>query len=267
MLPTHEEHGEECHCGAIVPVRLRVAGSWGRLATVGRCPDPSVAVMWFRRDLRLSDNPALVEACSAHDEVLPLFVHDDRLRGPSGAPRLAFLCRAASPRSTNRSTDVSCVGRATRRPWCATSPESSRRRRSTAPRTSVRTGPREMTRWSRRWPPTSESSAGSGRPTPSRPARCSPVRARRSRSSRRSRGPGETMGGTSRSVGRSRPTWATGVRSDGMPKAPASTPVCPSRVSAPRGHGRTRSSPARSSTTPSDATIPVPTARRDCRRT
>ena len=51
----------------------------------------SVAVMWFRRDLRLSDNPALAAACSSHDEVLPLFVHDDRLRGPSGGPRLAFL--------------------------------------------------------------------------------------------------------------------------------------------------------------------------------
>src|SRR4051794_12513721 len=54
-------------------------------------PSPSIAVMWFRRDLRLSDNPALVEACAAHDEVLPLFVHDDRLRGPAGAPRLTFL--------------------------------------------------------------------------------------------------------------------------------------------------------------------------------
>jgi deoxyribodipyrimidine photo-lyase len=33
------------------------------------------AVMWFRRDLRLADNPALVEA-AADGDVLPLFVHD-----------------------------------------------------------------------------------------------------------------------------------------------------------------------------------------------
>ena len=52
----------------------------------------TVSVLWFRRDLRLADHPALVEAASA-GEVLPLFVLDDALRGPSGAPRLAFLYR------------------------------------------------------------------------------------------------------------------------------------------------------------------------------
>src|SRR3954471_19618961 len=50
-----------------------------------------VAVVWFRRDLRLSDNPALVEAVRDADEVVPLFVLDDRLRKPSGPNRLAFL--------------------------------------------------------------------------------------------------------------------------------------------------------------------------------
>ena len=48
--------------------------------------------MWFRRDLRLRDNPALL-AAAADGAVLPLFVLDDALRGPSGAPRLAFLHR------------------------------------------------------------------------------------------------------------------------------------------------------------------------------
>ncbi len=47
-------------------------------------------ILWFRRDLRLHDNPALVEAAKA-GEVLPLFVLDDALLLPSGAPRLAFL--------------------------------------------------------------------------------------------------------------------------------------------------------------------------------
>ena len=53
----------------------------------------TTAVLWFRRDLRLSDHPALLAAADQADEVLPLFVLDDALRGPSGAPRLAFLYR------------------------------------------------------------------------------------------------------------------------------------------------------------------------------
>ncbi len=48
------------------------------------------SVMWFRRDLRLGDNPALLAA--AHDgDVLPLFVLDPRLWGPAGQPRKAYL--------------------------------------------------------------------------------------------------------------------------------------------------------------------------------
>jgi deoxyribodipyrimidine photo-lyase len=34
----------------------------------------SVAIVWFRRDLRLADNPALVAALKAHDEVLPVYI-------------------------------------------------------------------------------------------------------------------------------------------------------------------------------------------------
>ena len=52
------------------------------------------SVLWFRRDLRLGDNPALLAARdAAADGVLPLFVLDDALRGPAGAPRLTFLYR------------------------------------------------------------------------------------------------------------------------------------------------------------------------------
>src|SRR5215218_2670755 len=54
---------------------------------------PTTAVMWFRRDLRLHDLPALAAAAQA-DRVLPLFVLDDRLlargRFPS-AVRTAFM--------------------------------------------------------------------------------------------------------------------------------------------------------------------------------
>jgi len=51
----------------------------------------SLSVLWLRRDLRLADSPALLAARDAGDEVVPLFVLDDVLRRPAGAPRLAFL--------------------------------------------------------------------------------------------------------------------------------------------------------------------------------
>ena len=58
------------------------------------------SVMWFRRDLRLADNPALLEAC-ADGEVLPLFVLDPALWGPAGPSRRAYL--GASLRSLDES--------------------------------------------------------------------------------------------------------------------------------------------------------------------
>jgi deoxyribodipyrimidine photo-lyase len=42
---------------------------------------PSTAVVWFRRDLRVHDHPALVAALREHDRVVPLFVLDPRLVG------------------------------------------------------------------------------------------------------------------------------------------------------------------------------------------
>jgi deoxyribodipyrimidine photo-lyase len=51
------------------------------------------AVLWFRRDLRLADHPALLAARDAGHDVLPLFVLDDALRRPAGPARLAFLHR------------------------------------------------------------------------------------------------------------------------------------------------------------------------------
>src|SRR5688500_16159424 len=49
-----------------------------------------VALLWFRRDLRLADHPALL-AAREHGDVLPVFVFDDRLWRPSGHPRRRFL--------------------------------------------------------------------------------------------------------------------------------------------------------------------------------
>ncbi|MDP9459965.1 MAG: DNA photolyase family protein [Actinomycetota bacterium] len=51
-------------------------------------------MLWFRRDLRLGDHPALLtalEAAGPDGSVLPVFVVDERLWGPSGNPRRRFL--------------------------------------------------------------------------------------------------------------------------------------------------------------------------------
>jgi len=53
----------------------------------------SAAVLWFRRDLRLGDHPALLAAAD-QGPVTALFVLDDELRKPSGAPRVAFMYRS-----------------------------------------------------------------------------------------------------------------------------------------------------------------------------
>ena len=49
------------------------------------------SVMWFRRDLRLADNPALCTAIDHGDRVVPLFVFDPRLWDPAGPARRAYL--------------------------------------------------------------------------------------------------------------------------------------------------------------------------------
>ncbi len=48
-------------------------------------------VLWFRRDLRLADHPALLDALAENRDVLGVFVADDTVLIPSGAPRRAFL--------------------------------------------------------------------------------------------------------------------------------------------------------------------------------
>jgi deoxyribodipyrimidine photo-lyase len=48
-------------------------------------------VLWFRRDLRLGDHAALHEAAKHSKHVLALYVLDEALVKPSGAPRMAFL--------------------------------------------------------------------------------------------------------------------------------------------------------------------------------
>ena len=61
---------------------------------------PTKAVMWFRRDLRLADNPALLDACGDGSDgadgggVLPLFVLDPALWGPAGQVRRHYLVQS-----------------------------------------------------------------------------------------------------------------------------------------------------------------------------
>lgn len=61
------------------------------------------SLVWLRRDLRLSDSPALFEACRASDAIVPVFVLDPALlRGPvMGAPIVqAFFSALAELRET-----------------------------------------------------------------------------------------------------------------------------------------------------------------------
>jgi deoxyribodipyrimidine photo-lyase len=53
----------------------------------------AISVMWFRRDLRTADHPALLDALAAGegDGAVPLFVLDEALLDSSGDPRKAFL--------------------------------------------------------------------------------------------------------------------------------------------------------------------------------
>ncbi len=47
----------------------------------------STAIVWFRRDLRLADHPALSAACQAFERIIPLYIHapDEEAAWPAGA--------------------------------------------------------------------------------------------------------------------------------------------------------------------------------------
>ena len=71
----------------------------------------SRSIMWFRRDLRLIDNPALLAAIEAGDEIVPVFILDPKLIQATGTKRLAYM--AASLRSLDESLGNKlhvCVG-------------------------------------------------------------------------------------------------------------------------------------------------------------
>ncbi len=72
----------------------------------------SRAVVWFRRDLRLADHPALTTAAAEYDEVVPVFVLDPAFAG-AGAPRLAFLhdCLSSLDDSIRQQSEAGLVVR------------------------------------------------------------------------------------------------------------------------------------------------------------
>ena len=49
------------------------------------------ALLWFRRDLRLHDLPALLDAAASDGELLACYVLDPRLKASSGRRRLQYL--------------------------------------------------------------------------------------------------------------------------------------------------------------------------------
>lgn len=53
----------------------------------------TTALLWYRRDLRITDHPALVRAAADFERVVPVFVLDDALRSGrfASAPREAFM--------------------------------------------------------------------------------------------------------------------------------------------------------------------------------
>ncbi len=51
----------------------------------------SIAIWWIRRDLRLSDNPALIDALKHHQSVIPLFILDKALLSQSSPRRNSYL--------------------------------------------------------------------------------------------------------------------------------------------------------------------------------
>ena len=52
------------------------------------------SILWFRRDLRISDHPALVAALSESDEIVPVFIIDSKLIERTGRNGLAYLAQS-----------------------------------------------------------------------------------------------------------------------------------------------------------------------------
>ena len=49
--------------------------------------DKPPAILWIRRDLRLSDHPAMKAAKDAGGPVIPVYIRDDLVNGLGAAPK------------------------------------------------------------------------------------------------------------------------------------------------------------------------------------
>ena len=58
----------------------------------------SKALVWLRRDIRIQDHTALIEACKKHDEVLITFVLDKNIidKLPENDRRMTFIIESLS---------------------------------------------------------------------------------------------------------------------------------------------------------------------------
>ena len=120
--------------------KSRTIGMRGWYARPGRsyhCDARSTAIVWFRRDLRVHDHPALTGAARSADRVVPVFVLDEALlhgRFESG-PRARFLlgCLRAL-RAALRDRGANLVVRAGARSRCSAAGGGDRRGRCTSPR-------------------------------------------------------------------------------------------------------------------------------------
>lgn len=55
---------------------------------------PKTSIMWFRRDLRINDHPALLAAIESSDQVIPLFILDEQQIEEAGAKLLAYMSQS-----------------------------------------------------------------------------------------------------------------------------------------------------------------------------
>ena len=54
-------------------------------------PATKTSIMWFRRDLRINDHPALLAAIESADQVIPLFILDKKQIAEAGEKLLAYM--------------------------------------------------------------------------------------------------------------------------------------------------------------------------------
>ena len=53
--------------------------------------EPRRNIIWFRRDLRISDHPALLAAIESSDEIVPVFILDKAQIAEAGEKLLSYM--------------------------------------------------------------------------------------------------------------------------------------------------------------------------------